>query len=202
MQIFLFCRKCVLVFCLAKVRKLKKLPLRFQEVVEVTTENTSEEQNNIQEVKEIKRYSVEELEKQFPSILKEETTNLLQNYPYNEVYEVKKLPTRFTPSQPIRKVEPVYNYRDKVNEVESNRGILREVNLGSNKFKRNNSYQRGESGESEDNSLFEVVTSPDGEQTQIIISLSSNPQFKVYNAGAGGGSLGPSPPAPPPSGKE
>ena len=75
-----------------KVRKLKKLPLRFQEVVEVTTENTpSQEQYNIQEVKEIKRYSVEELERQFPSILKEETTNLLQNYPYDEVYEVKIL---------------------------------------------------------------------------------------------------------------
>ena len=179
-----------------KVRKLKKIPLRFQEVVEVSKEN---EPSIVQpkKVKQIKRYSVDELEKRFPSILQEKSSNSLENYPYDEVYEIKKLPTKYIPSQPVRKVRPVYNsYREKIRELESNRGILREVNLGSNKIKRNNSKPPvgPETGGEEEQSLFDVIRSADGENTQIIISLSSNPQIKLYNDGPGRSSaLGPTP---------
>ena len=185
-----------------KIRKLKKIPLRFQEVVEVTTQPAK---SKAAEIKEIKRYSIAELERQFPEILNEESNNLLQNYPYDEVYEVKKLPTRFTPSQPVRRVKPVYNsYRNKLEEFQSNRGILREVNLGQNKFKRHQSYHTvgSQSEETKKGSLFDLLSasSPDKDPTQIIISLTNNPHIKVYNGSPGGPSpIGP--PAPPPSGK-
>ena len=187
----------------AKIRKLKKIPLRFQEVVEVTTQSNSVK-SKAAEIKEIKRYSIEELERQFPEILNEESNNLLQNFPYDEVYEVKKLPTRFTPSQSVRRVKPVYNsYRNKLREFQSNRGILREVNLGPNKFKRHQSYHKAasQSEETKKESLFDLLSasSPD-EKTQIIISLTNNPHIKVYNGKPGQPSpIGP--PAPPPLGK-
>ena len=186
----------------AKIRKLKKIPLRFQEVVEVTTQSNPV---RTAEIKEIKRYSIEELERQFPEILNEESNNLLPNYPYDEVYEVKKLPTRFTPSQSVRRVKPVYNsYRNKLQEFQSNRGILREVNLGPNKFKRHQSYHTAgsESEETKKESLFDQLSarSPGKDPTQIIISLTNNPHIKVYN-GRSGQSSPIGPPAPPPSGK-
>ena len=186
----------------AKVRKLKKIPLRFQEVVEVTTQPTSVK-SKAAEIKEIKRYSIEELERQFPEILNEESNDL--NYPYDEVYEVKKLPTRFTPAQSVRRVKPVYNSRrNKLNEFQSNRDILREVNLGSNKFKRHQSYPSAgsKSEENKQESLFDLLAanSPDKEKTQIIISLTNTPHIKVYN-GRPGDSSPIGPPAPPPSGK-
>ena len=183
----------------AKIRKLKKIPLRFQEVVEVTTQSTtSSVKSKAAEIKEIKRYSIEELERQFPEILNEESNDLLENYPFDEVYEVKKLPTRFTPSQSVRRVKPVYNsYRNKLKEFQSNRGILREVNLGPNKFKRQQSYQ-----ETKKESLFDLLaaSSPDKDKTRIIISLTNNPHIKVYN-GRHGESSPIGPPAPPTSGK-
>jgi len=94
----------------SKRKKLKRIPLRFQEVIEVTTPNPINkfvhfndplEVNDItplefQEVKEVKRYSLEELEKQYPKIFKEE--NDLDSQ-FNEVFEVRKMQTKFTPSQ-------------------------------------------------------------------------------------------------------
>ena len=187
-----------------KIRKLKKIPLRFQEVVEVTTPSTSVK-SKATEIKEIKRYSIEELERQFPQILNEESNDLLQNYPYDEVYEIKKLPTRFTPAQPARRVKPVYNSdRNKLREFQSNSGILREVNLGSNKFKRHQNYHTAgsKSEETKKESLFDLLTAntPDNDKTQIIISLTNTPHIKVYN-GKPGESSPIGPPAPPPSGK-
>ena len=190
----------------AKIRKLKKIPLRFQEVIEVTTQSTSHSvKSQAAEIKEIKRYSIEELERQFPEILNEESNDLLQNYPYDEVYEVKKLPTRFTPSQSVRRVKPVYNsYRNKLREFQANRGILREVNLGPNKFKRHQSYYTAgsKSEETKKESLFDQLSarSPGQDPTQIIISLTNNPHIKVYN-GRTGQSSPVGPPAPPPSGR-
>ena len=191
----------------SKRKKLKRIPLRFQEVIEVTTPNPINkfahfneplEANDItpfdfQEVREVKRYSLEELEKQYPKIFKEE--NDLDSH-FNEVFEVRKMETKFTPSETVSRVNPVYlNKRER--EILANNDLLKEVNLSkedakpkkSKKLKKLRKQNRIRNlGESDDS----------GDRTEIIINLTHNPQIKLLNGKSGILGLGPSPPAPPP----
>ena len=104
--------------------------------------------------------------------------------------------TKFTPSETISRVNPVYlNKRER--EILANNDILKEVNLSkqdakpkkSKKLRKLRKQNRiRNKGESDDT----------GDRTEIVINLSHNPQIKLLNGKSGILGLGPSPPAPPP----
>ena len=178
---------------------LKKLPLRFQEVVEVTTKppdvkligmkSTNQilkpfvhldnnEVSDVQEVNEIKRYSLQELENKFPQIFK---INNRVDTELQETFEISKLKTKYTPAgEKLKNVRPVYFDNLRNLEISANNKVLREVNLGSephdDQVLDRNNVERKES-------LFDDMS--DGEKndkTQIIITLQNNPEIKLFNS--------------------
>ena len=212
-----------------KRRKLKKIPIRFQEVIEVSTQNPQPQlqevvelstknplsfkevvgvlnqsplakyvqinqiepvnsEPDIQEVREIKRYSLAELEQKFPSIF-QETKSL--DSPFNEVYEVKKMKTRYTPSQRVSNVNPVYK-RHKEREIKINNDILKDVTLASDECLGDCVCPPGvppppecdlvapPSAEVEE-SLFSKDSGSNEDKTQIIITLTNNPEINLFN---------------------
>ena len=111
-----------------KNRVLKKIPLRFQEVIEVTTKSPApkivgmksshndaplkpfinlKDVPDIQEVREIKRYSLAELEQQFPRIFQDPINNRVDSR-FQETFEINKMKTKYTPSQLISRARPVF----------------------------------------------------------------------------------------------
>ena len=165
-------------------RKLKKIPLRFQEVVEVTTENPPDKfldfgekrnsvrqikSNDIQEVREVKRFTLKELEKKFPQIFSTHD-QIQENSLFNEVFEVKKLSTKYFPSQPIPRVNPVYQNKLE-REIEANNEVLRDVNLSNRDY----NPQRVRDG------VKSVIQEGADGRTQIIISVTNNPEIKLHH---------------------
>ena len=167
-------------------RKLKKIPLRFQEVVEVTTESPQykfldfgknqksvrqAQSNDLQEVKEVQRFTLKELEQKFPQIFS--TQDQTPDNPlFQEVFEVKKLSTQYLPSQPIPRVNPVYQNKLE-REIQANHDVLRDVNLSD---KDHNPQRVGD----EVRSL--IQEGADG-RTQIIISVTNNPEIRLHHPG-------------------
>ena len=214
-----------------KRRKLKKVPIRFQEVIEVSTQNPQPELQEVievstknplsfqevigvlnqsplesfveinqvepvnddplvQEVREIKRYSLAELEQKFPSIFKE-TKNSVVKSPYNEVYEVKKMKTKYTPSHRVAHVNPVYK-RHREREIKINTDILKDVNLGADECIGDCACPPGvpppprcdliapPPPEAEE-TLFGKGSGSNEDKTQIIITLTNNPEINLFN---------------------
>ena len=163
-----------------KQRRLRKIPLRFQEVLEVSTERSPvhfvdlsqhHAATNVpkdpepQEVREIKRYSLQELEQKFPQIFAPPPPANKVKSRFNEVFEVRKMRTRFTPGSSAPRVKPVYP-REVEREVRANTDILRDVTLDL------------ETEEAGGGSLF-GGGKEDG--TQIIISLTNHPEIRLYS---------------------
>ena len=165
-------------------RKLKKIPLRFQEVVEVTTESPQykfldfggiqnsvrqTQSNNIQEVREVKRFTLKELEQKFPQIF---STHDTTDPSFNEVFEVKKLSTQYIPSYSIPRVNPVYQSKLE-REIKANNDVLRDVNLSNKDY--NPQRVRDE--------VKSVLQEGADGRTQIIISVTNNPEIKLHHHG-------------------
>ena len=173
-------------------RKLKKIPLRFQEVVEVTTENPQykfldfggiqnsfrqTQSNDIQEVREVKRFTLKELEQKFPQIFSSHD-NTLTDPLFNEVFEVKKLSTKYIPSYSIPRVNPVYQNK-LAREIKANNDALRDVNLSNKDY--NPQRVRDE--------VKSVLQEGADGRTQIIISVTNNPEIKLHHHGKSSQSL-------------
>ena len=162
-------------------RKLKKIPLRFQEVIEVTTESPhykfldfggiQTQSNDIQEVKEVKRFTLKELEQKFPQIFSTHD-NTVDNSLFSEVFEVKKLSTKYIPSNPIPRVNPVYQSKLE-REIKANNDVLRDVNLGNRDY--NPQRVRDE--------VKSVIQEGADGRTQIIISVNNNPEIRLHHQG-------------------
>ena len=163
-------------------RKLKKIPLHFQEVVEVSTKRPKNFKfvdfgnfiprttgHDIEEVQEVKRFSLKELEKKFPQIFSTHEKTFDEHL-FNEVFEVKKLSTQYYPSQPIPRVNPVYKGKLE-REIQSNNDLLRDVNLGNKDY----NPQRVR------NELQSVLEDGSEGRTQIIISVTNNPEIKLHH---------------------
>ena len=171
----------------ARRRKLKKIPLRFQEVIEVTTTDSPNykfldfdgnlnsvrqtQSNDIQEVREVKRFTLKELEQKFPQIFSTQD-NTVDNSLFNEVFEVKKLSTKYIPSNPIPRVNPVYQSKLE-REIKANNEVLRDVNLGNRDY--NPQRVRDE--------VKSVIQEGADGRTQIIISVTNNPEIRLQHQG-------------------
>ena len=172
-----------------KQRRLRKIPLRFQEVLEVSTERSPvhfvdlsqhhavanvHKDAEPQEVREIKRYSLQELEQKFPQIFAPPPPANKVKSRFNEVFEVRKMRTRFTPGSSAPRVKPVYP-REVEREVRANTDILRDVTLDLG-------TGAGKVEEAGGDSLFGGGRGGKEDGTQIIISLTNHPEIRLYSA--------------------
>ena len=171
-----------------KQRRLRKIPLRFQEVLEVSTERSPvhfvdlsqhdavanvHKDPEPQEVREIKRYSLQELEQKFPQIFAPPPPANKVKSRFNEVFEVRKMRTRFTPGSSAPRVKPVYP-REVEREVRANTDILRDVTLDLG-------TGAGKAEEAGGDSLFGGGRGGKEDGTQIIISLTNHPEIRLYS---------------------
>ena len=85
------------------------------------------QKSSIQEVKEIKRYSLHDLESKYPNIF--EFKSNIERTNFKEVYQINKLPTKYTPSRKFKKDSS--NNQSGFKKISLNNRLTKNINQGT-----------------------------------------------------------------------